>query len=90
MNKADMIDQVAAHTGWQKSEATKALEAVIECIEGSLKSGEEVALKGFGTFKVSKRKARDGRNPATGEAVKIAAKNVMSFKPHKTLKDMIA
>lgn len=90
MNKADLVEQVASHTGWQKVEAAKALDAVIECIEGSLKSGEEVALKGFGVFKVTKRKARNGRNPKTGESIKVAAKNSVGFKPHKTLKDSIA
>ena len=85
MKKADLVQQIAAQTGWNKSDAAKALDAVTECIQGCLKSGEEVALKGFGTFRVKEIPAHKGRNPATGETLDIMAKTKVSFKPSKEI-----
>ena len=88
MNKADLIAEVAKST-CTKKEAAEALEAVLAAIQKALKKGDAVTLTGFGTFGVSKRKARKGRNPKTGEAIKIAAKKVPVFKAGKNLKDAV-
>ena len=88
MNKADLIEEVAKST-CTKKEAAEALEAVLAAIQKALKKGDAVTLTGFGTFGVSKRKARKGRNPQTGEAIKIAAKKVPVFKAGKSLKDAV-
>ena len=88
MNKADLIEEVAKST-CTKKEAAEALEAVLAAIQKALKKGDAVTLTGFGTFGVSKRKARKGRNPKTGEAIKIAAKKVPVFKAGKNLKDAV-
>ena len=89
MNKNDLIGVVAEGANITKSQAGDAVDAVFEAITGSLKSGDEVRLVGFGTFSVSKRKASIGRNPATGAEIKIAASNQAKFKPGKGLKDAI-
>ena len=88
MNKAELIDEVAKVT-CTKKEAELAVGAALAAIQKSLKKGDAVTLVGFGTFSVSKRKARTGRNPQTGAAIKIAAKNVPVFKAGKGLKDAI-
>lgn len=88
MNKAQLIDEVAKVT-CSKKEAIAAIEATLAAIQKSLKKGDAVTLVGFGTFNVSKRKARKGRNPQTGEAIKIAAKKVPVFKAGKGLKDAV-
>ena len=80
MNKAQLIDSIAKEAGLSKVDSGKALAATINAISKSLKKGDSVALIGFGTFKVSKRAARTGRNPQTGKAIKIAAKKVAKFK----------
>ena len=80
MNKAQLIDAIAAKAGLTKADAKKALDAFIESTSEALKSGDRVALVGFGSFSVSKRSARTGRNPQTGKEIKIAAKNVVKFK----------
>ncbi|TND08914.1 MAG: DNA-binding protein HU-beta [Bacteroidetes bacterium] len=80
MNKAQLIDATAAGAKISKAEAGRALDAIIESVSKSLKKGDKVALVGFGTFSVSKRAARTGRNPQTGKAIKIAAKKVAKFK----------
>ena len=88
MNKAQLIEEVAKVT-CSKKEAGLAVDAIIAAIEKALKKGGEVTLVGFGTFKVSKRKARKGRNPQTGAVLKIAAKKVPVFKAGKGLKDAV-
>jgi nucleoid DNA-binding protein len=88
MNKAQLIEEVAKVT-CSKKEAVAAVDAIIAAIEKALKKGGEVTLVGFGTFKVSKRKARTGRNPQTGAVLKIAAKKVPVFKAGKGLKDAV-
>ncbi len=88
MNKNDLVNKVA-ETGLTKSSANAAVDAVFKGIEKALSKGEKVTLVGFGTFSVSKRKARKGRNPQTGEQIKIAAKKVAKFKPGKGLKDSV-
>lgn len=80
MNKSDLIDQIAKDAGITKAQATSALNSFIDSTSGALKSGDSVILVGFGTFSLSKRAARKGRNPKTGEEIKIAAKNVVKFK----------
>lgn len=80
MNKGELIDAIAEKAGLTKADSKKALDAIIESTTDSLKKGERVALVGFGTFSVSKREARTGRNPQTGKEIKIAAKNVVKFK----------
>ena len=85
MNKAQLIDEVAKVT-CSKKEAGLALDATLAAIQKALKKGDAVTLVGFGTFGVSKRKARKGRNPRTGEVIKIAAKKVPVFKAGKGLR----
>jgi len=80
MNKSDLIDAIAADAGISKVAAKKALESVTENVANTLKKGDRVSLVGFGSFSVSKRAAREGRNPQTGKTIKIAAKNVVKFK----------
>jgi DNA-binding protein HU-beta len=89
MTKADLIDRMADTAGISKTSATKALSAMVAGITGALKKGQRVSLVGFGTFVVSKRKARIGRNPRTGEAIKIAATKVPRFSAGKTFKTAI-
>ncbi|GAB2772510.1 HU family DNA-binding protein [Actinomadura fibrosa] len=80
MNKTDLIDAMAENAGISKAAAKKALESFLENVEKSLKKGDRVSLVGFGSWSVSKRAAREGRNPQTGKTIKIAAKNVVKFK----------
>jgi DNA-binding protein HU-beta len=89
VNKNELIDAVANETELRKSEATKAVDAVFSCIEGALQKGEEVRLVGFGTFSVSQRAASEGRNPRTGEKIKIAASKQVKFKAGKGFKDAV-
>lgn len=88
MNKADLVAQVAKVVGTKKL-AAEAVDAVLEAIKKALKKGETVSLVGFGTFKVSKRKARTGRNPKTGETIKIPAKKIPVFKAGAELKKAV-
>ena len=80
MNKADLIDAMAADAGITKAAAKKGLESLLGNIQKSLKKGTRVSLVGFGSWSVSKRAAREGRNPQTGKAIKIPAKKVVKFK----------
>lgn len=89
MNKGDLINHVAEAAGITKAQAGDAVNAVFDGIEGTLKSGDKASLIGFGTFSVNKRPAREGRNPATGKTIKIAAKNVVKFKPGKALSESV-
>ncbi len=87
MNKSQLIDSMASKADISKAAATRALEAFESSVTDALKSGDSVSLVGFGTFSVRERAARDGRNPQTGETIKIAAAKVPAFKPGKALKD---
>jgi nucleoid DNA-binding protein len=88
MNKGDLINEVAKVVG-SKKEAKAAVECVLSNISNTLKKKQNVTLVGFGTFKVDKRKARKGRNPVTGEEIKIKAKKVPKFVPGKALKEAV-
>jgi DNA-binding protein HU-beta len=81
MNKAELIDAMAFRTGLSKAMAKKAVDAFIDATADSLQNGKRVALVGFGSFSVSKRAARKGRNPQTGKEINIPAKKVVKFKP---------
>ena len=89
MNKATFIAQVAEKSGLERKQATEAVEAVIAVIADALKAGDKVQLIGFGTFEVKARAAHQGRNPATGETIEIAASKAPVFKAGKTLKDSL-
>ncbi len=80
MNKAELIDSIAADAGLSKADAKKALDAFVAATSKALKSGDRLSLVGFGSFSVSKREARTGRNPQTGKEIQIAAKKVVKFK----------
>ncbi|MBT4891187.1 MAG: HU family DNA-binding protein [Rhodospirillales bacterium] len=89
MNKNDLVAAVADSSGLSKTDAAKAVDAVLDSITGSLKGGSEVRLVGFGTFSVAARKATTGRNPRTGETIQIKASNQPKFKAGKALKDAV-
>lgn len=89
MNKAELIDQIAAGSGLSKTDSKKALDACVGAISGALKKGDKVALVGFGTFSVSARSARTGRNPQTGKTITIPAKKIAKFKAGKELADAV-
>ena len=89
MNKGDLISNVAKESEITKGQAGVAVDTVFASIEKSLKKGDKVILVGFGTFSVNKRKAREGRNPATGKTIKIPAKKVVRFKAGKGLSDTV-
>ena len=80
MNKAELIDAISAESGLSKADAKKALDGFVSATSTALKAGDKLSLVGFGSFSVSKREARNGRNPQTGKEIKIAAKNVVKFK----------
>lgn len=80
MNKGELVDAIASGAKLTKADAGRALESAIETIEKALKKGDRIALVGFGSFSISKRSARVGRNPQTGKEIKIAAKKVVKFK----------
>ena len=89
MNKAELIEAVAKSADLSKAEAERALNATTETIKKTLKKGDTVQLIGFGSFGVAKRSARKGRNPQTGEAIKIKASKSPKFTPGKAFKDLI-
>lgn len=89
MNKADLINKVAEDTGITKIQANAAIDSLIEAVTKTLKGGGKVTLVGFGTFSVSKRSARNGRNPKTGETIKIKARKVARFKAGKELAETL-
>jgi DNA-binding protein HU-beta len=89
MNKQELIGAVADHTGLAKTEAGRVVEAVFDTITAALKRGDEVRLVGFGTFLTSTRKASEGRNPRTGEPMKIKASTTPKFKAGKGLRDAV-
>jgi len=89
MNKADLIDKIAEKCGCTKADAERMMDVVVDEVTGALKSGTEVAIAGLGKFTAKMRAARDGRNPRTGETVKIPAMRVPKFSASKTLKDAV-
>lgn len=89
MTKADLIEKVAKNAGLSKTSAESALSAMLDTIRGTLKKGQSVTLVGFGTFSVTKRKARKGRNPKTGQEIKIPAMKVPKFTAGKGLKQAV-
>jgi len=89
MNKSELIDAISDTAELTKADAGRALDATIQAISKALKKGDTVSLVGFGTFSVKKRAARTGRNPATGETIKIKASKTPSFKAGKGFKDAI-
>jgi len=89
MNKGDLITNVAAKADISKAEATEAVNCVFESIQKELKKGGKASFVGFGTFSTNRRKARDGRNPATGEKIRIAAKTLVKFKAGKALVESV-
>jgi len=90
MNKAQLIDAMAATAGLTKADAKKALDAFVTATTDALKAGDRVALIGFGSFSVSERSARTGRNPQTGKEITIAAKKVVKFKAGADLADAVS
>ena len=89
MKKVELVEVVAEKAGLTKADATRAIDATFEAITEALSKGDKVPLVGFGTFSVSKRAAREGRNPRTGDKVQIAARNAVSFKAGSALKDSV-
>lgn len=89
MNKADIVDKVHAVLGTTKADAERAVECVIENIQAGLKKGDEVSIAGLGIFVTKARPARDGRNPRTGESIRIAATRTPKFRAAKALKDAV-
>ena len=89
MNKTELINAIAEKAELSKKDADKALKAFVDVVAEELKKGEKIQLVGFGTFEVSERAAREGRNPPTGATMKIAASKTPKFKAGKALKDML-
>ena len=89
MNKTELVAAIAEEAGLSKKDAEKALKAFTDIVAAELKKGEKIQLVGFGTFEVSERAAREGRNPQTGEAMTIEASKSPKFKAGKALKDAI-
>jgi DNA-binding protein HU-beta len=89
MNKGELIEAVASSANLSRADATKAVDAILDSITGTLAKGGAVSLVGFGTFSVKSRAARMGRNPRTGESIQIPASNVPGFKAGKALKDAV-
>lgn len=89
LTKTDLIDQLADKTGMTKAEAKGALDGLVDLLSDNLKKGNKIQLTGFGTFEVRDRKAREGRNPSTGETIQIAASKAPAFKAGKALKDAV-
>ena len=89
MNKSDLIEAIAEKSGLSKADATRALNAFTESVGEAMERGDDVVLVGFGTFLVKDRPAREGRNPKTGEPLKIAASKSPSFRAGKSLKELV-
>jgi len=89
VNKADLVDRIAETSGISKVQAASAIDTAVDAVTTALKKGERVTLVGFGTFAVSARKARAGRNPQTGAVIKIAARKVAKFTPGIELKKAV-
>ena len=89
MNKTELVEFIATPADLSKAKAAEAVDAFVEAVTTSLKKGKDVTLVGFGTFTISKRAARTGRNPQTGATIKIAASKAPKFRPGKSLKDAV-
>ena len=89
MNKQELVAAIAADTGLTKADSEKAVKAFIDVVSKTLKKKDKVQLVGFGTFETTKRAARTGKNPQTGESIKIPASVAPKFKPGKALKDLV-
>lgn len=89
MQKSDLVEKIADEAGISKAAADRALRSLLDSVTRALKKGDRVSLVGFGTFSVSKRGARTGRNPRTGETIRIKASKAPKFAPGKTLKDAV-
>lgn len=89
MNKTELVEFIATQSDLSKAKAAEAVDAFVEAVTTSLKKGKDVTLVGFGTFTISKRAARTGRNPQTGATIKIAASKAPKFRPGKSLKDAV-
>jgi nucleoid DNA-binding protein len=89
MTKTELIDKISAGAGLTKADATRAFDATLDAIKVSLKKGHKVTIVGFGTFSVTKRKARKGRNPRTGQVISIPAAKTPKFTAGKALKDAV-
>jgi DNA-binding protein HU-beta len=89
MTKTELIDKIASGAGLSKADASRALDAAIDAVKAALKKGQKVTLVGFGTFAVTKRKARKGRNPRTGQVINIPAAKTPKFTAGKALKDAV-
>jgi len=89
MNKSNLVDVMAADAGISKAAAKKSLESFLENVQGALKKGDRVSLVGFGSWSVTRRAAREGRNPQTGKTIQIPAKNVVKFRPGSDLQKSV-
>ena len=89
MNKSELIDEMSAASGLSKADSKKALDAFVSSVSDALKAKDRVSLVGFGSFSVSERSERKGRNPQTGKEITIAAKSVVKFKPGAELSDAV-
>jgi DNA-binding protein HU-beta len=89
MTKTELIDKIASGAGLSKADASRALDAGVDAVKAALKKGQKVTLVGFGTFSVTKRKARKGRNPRTGQVINIPAARTPKFTAGKALKDAV-
>ena len=89
MNKGELIDSIAIQSGLTKADSARALDATLDAVTAELMKGGRVTLPGFGSFSTSKRAARKGRNPQTGEEIKIKARTVAKFNPGSKLKDAV-
>ena len=89
MKKVELVEAVATNAGLTKADATRAIDATFDAITNALKKGDKITLIGFGTFGVSRREARNGRNPQTGATVKIPARNAVTFKAGTQLKNEV-
>jgi DNA-binding protein HU-beta len=89
MNKSELIEHISGAADISKAQAGRAVDALVDAIKRSLKRGKDVTVVGFGTFTVAKRKARTGRNPQTGETIKIKAQKAPKFRAGKTLKEAV-
>jgi DNA-binding protein HU-beta len=89
MTKAELVEKIASEAGMTKSQAEKAVDGIVSAVSGALSGGDKVTLVGFGTFSVVTRSQRDGRNPRTGEKIKIPASKVVKLKAGKTLTEKV-
>jgi len=89
MTKADIVEQISGSTGLTKKDTAMAVEGFIQAVRRALSNGQNIEIRGFGSFKVKSRRARKARNPRTGQAVDVPARMVPTFKPSKELKDMV-